>query len=316
MFCWIEKVGCTRFKSLFSNLHLKMGTTLRLKQIGGSYKTLLQDPTVHKAVFYREPMERFLSGYLDKCIGDPNRRYCLMVFGDKNASFEDAVMQMPLKDPAKLDYHFMPQYRHCGGLTREILDTVYTTVEPLLDIETTNESVRKMLAKFELSKDEFSQVYPSSRSGHATDSSTKVEECYSKDPKLVATIVKFFLQDYLTFNMPVPLFAQKVLRELHNSNDAHALSEEDMEILGILMERPTQAMIGKNASSLAGSPRVETVAVSVTGVKGVMVVRKMSVACLDFLLGGLLCLYFHRARRRIAARQNNRIVEGIRRRRN
>eukprot|EP00978_Attheya_sp_CCMP212_P047475 scaffold421390_cov62-Attheya_sp.AAC.1 len=328
MFCWIEKVGCSRFKSLIMNLHSKMGTTFRLKEItdrkrGESYKMLLQDPTVHKAVFYREPMERFLSGYLNKCIGESTRHYCLMVFGDKNASFEDAVTQMPLKDPAKLDYHFMPQYRHCGGLTREILDTVYTTVEPLLDLETTDVSVRKMLAKFELSTDEFSQVYASSRSGHATDSSTKVEEYYSKDPKLVATIVKYFLQDYLTFNMPVPLFAQKVLRELHNSNNTHALSKEDMDILGIPMEPPTHVVIDtilKSATSLVLPPIVEietvTVTVSITGVGGIMIVQKVSVACAGiFLLGGLLCLYFHRARQQIAARQNNRIAEGIRRRR-
>ena len=51
------------------------------------------DPEWSRAVFYRDPLERFLSGYMSKCEDgfDPDRWICEQVFGQYNASFDQAV---------------------------------------------------------------------------------------------------------------------------------------------------------------------------------------------------------------------------------
>lgn len=161
MFCWIEKVGCSRFKEVFSKLHRHMNHSMRSGPGGHHYSTAaVQRPSVHKALFYREPMERFLSGYLDKCQGRP-RIYCQRVFGGENRTFSEAVFLLKDMDPIRLDVHFNPQIYHCGGLSREMLDNVFSTVEQLKDPNTTRLAVKNMLQNhFHLTEEQFDNVYP------------------------------------------------------------------------------------------------------------------------------------------------------------
>ena len=70
-----------------------------------------------KAVFYREPLSRFLSAYRSKC----NRAdadgaiWCTKAFGDANVSFHDAVSQIYMGSISN-DPHFAKQSQFCGGL--------------------------------------------------------------------------------------------------------------------------------------------------------------------------------------------------------
>lgn len=235
VFCWIQKVGCTRFKKVFNDLHMQLNFANRPER-HYNYKDILRDPKIHKAMFFREPMSRFLSGYLDKC-GDRTRVYCVRVFGVKDITFPDAVFKLKELDPNKLDGHFHAQTKHCGGLTKEILRTVFTTVEELQDQATTRQAMQKLMQYFHLTEKQFNNIYPIEKSGHATDANEKLQRYYN-DPQLVGVVVKYFLEDYRTFEIALPEFAQQALLQLWATNDPYALDKESMEALGIGFSNP------------------------------------------------------------------------------
>ena len=92
-FCWIQKVGCSSFKKLFDKA-VPRADWDRVRQAHRSVQAIFNDPTWHKAVFYREPLARFASGWLDKCQGGVTRLYCVHVFGGQNVSFRRAVLSL------------------------------------------------------------------------------------------------------------------------------------------------------------------------------------------------------------------------------
>ena len=76
------------------------------------------------AVFVRDPLERFLSGYLSKCTPhhDPDRYICKRIFGARNASFVHAVGVMAHAGATGRDLpagtpgdHFRRQSSFCNG---------------------------------------------------------------------------------------------------------------------------------------------------------------------------------------------------------
>ena len=94
-FCWMHKVSCTNFKALLQSAAPLSNERARAAQRTAhrSINTIFNDASWTKAVFYREPLGRFLSGWLDKC-GDISRVYCVHVFGGKNVSFRDAALSL------------------------------------------------------------------------------------------------------------------------------------------------------------------------------------------------------------------------------
>lgn len=114
-FCTIEKVGTKHWRKLFC--HLQNKTTVVRTQNCWHQAVPTDAP---RAVFLRDPLERFLSAYMDKCL-DPlgiTERHCEpnIVFldkenglteglEDKKLRFEAYVETMPLK----WNLHFFPQ---------------------------------------------------------------------------------------------------------------------------------------------------------------------------------------------------------------
>ena len=129
-FCSIEKVACSEWKRVASDLN-------------EGYLRKKEGPPAHapRAVFLRDPLERFLSGFIDKCVTELRRdgeRHCEpnIVFRsdlvnrsvespddlvkelntDKKMFFEAYVDTMPLK----WNVHFFPEGMYCDGLYRHI----------------------------------------------------------------------------------------------------------------------------------------------------------------------------------------------------
>lgn len=71
-------------------------------------ESIFQDPSATRAVFVREPLERFASAFLNKCI-HTNLYYCPV----KSAVFRDVVEWALQADLSSTDGHFMPQAYHC-----------------------------------------------------------------------------------------------------------------------------------------------------------------------------------------------------------
>ncbi|KAG5176412.1 hypothetical protein JKP88DRAFT_159115, partial [Tribonema minus] len=79
LFCFIEKVGCTSFNELFRSLRSRYDPSQATGNIWGrnnmtvhglteaDIDAYVEDPLWHKAVFFREPLVRFLSAFRSKC---------------------------------------------------------------------------------------------------------------------------------------------------------------------------------------------------------------------------------------------------------
>lgn len=85
-----------------------------LGQLTRSINTIFNDPSWTKAVFYREPLGRFLSGWLDKC-DDISRVYCVHVFGGTNVSFRDAALSLAHGCNHAPSLRYVPLHQHLFG---------------------------------------------------------------------------------------------------------------------------------------------------------------------------------------------------------
>ena len=234
-FCWIQKVGCTSFKRLLSSQQVSVrdayeGPPVGKTNIAAMQTAIMRNSSWHKAVFYREPLERFLSGYQDKCIKEPGRYYCKLVFGKRDATFDEAVRQLLTQDPNKLDGHFHAQLDFCGGLHSTL--PYYDTAE-LLTPATSRESVGRMLERANVTSAYYDQLFPPAgrnATGHETGAYRKLAHMY-RDGRHVGIVTDFFFGDYDLLNISLPDFAVRALLELNRTGDEHALPPERLERL-------------------------------------------------------------------------------------
>ena len=225
MFCWIEKVGCTNFKKMLSWPQLGDRRPPR------SWKAIVFDPSWTKVAFYREPLSRFLSGYLEKCRSKV-RVYCVMVFGSNETSFDEAVMSLEGRDKHALDGHFRQQSDHCGGLGHGLAR--FFKLE-LLEPATSRAKVGAMLQRSNLSTPQFDRLFPRhagarGSKNHHTDAHGKAAAAYA-DPKHVGVVVKFFYDDYITFQLALPEYARRALLHLQHTASPYALEAGRLEEL-------------------------------------------------------------------------------------
>lgn len=241
LFCLIEKVGNTGFAKIFrrvkqlmpvfvdgNNLwrrHTPKVYNLTVSQIAG----FIQDPSWLKAVFYREPLSRFLSAYRSKCglIDRDGGKMCQRIFGRTNVSFHEAVREVYSSGEGLADPHFAPQASFCGGLNRSIHH--YSHVHPLdpftsrslfIGILTeANVSISKDAAKridmfFPIVKKKSDFLLTGKHFGadhqtHSNELATLLE--YYKEPCYVRGVVMYYQADYDLFRIPIPDWAQSAL---------------------------------------------------------------------------------------------------------
>ena len=139
LFCYIEKVGATSFNRFFYDLRnttqpdphcCGMWWTNTPRRLGYSLagvERILRDASWHKAVFYRDPVVRYVSSFLSKCTDghDLDRWHCENEFGSVKPPFRRAVRRTASRR-AHGDVHWQPQARFCGGLAKSLryYDTV------------------------------------------------------------------------------------------------------------------------------------------------------------------------------------------------
>lgn len=106
--CAIEKVGIKHWKQLFCVLQN------RTERLGGyaclPNETVADEDSSPKIVFLRDPLERFLSAFINKCIVKGNEEHCEPVLEyvkgmNKQSLFEAYVNTFPLQ----WNVHFFPQ---------------------------------------------------------------------------------------------------------------------------------------------------------------------------------------------------------------
>jgi hypothetical protein len=144
-FCFIEKTGCMMFSELFRILRL-LHPTMKHRPNEAKWLAettwnrnqpshfqwdreklleIVNNPNWTKAVFYRDPVARFASGFKSKCgRADPDgQEHCDGAFGkDQIAdasvnSFQKALQILDTREAHVFgNPHFMPSTEFCGGL--------------------------------------------------------------------------------------------------------------------------------------------------------------------------------------------------------
>lgn len=233
LFCYIEKVACKSFNMLFQSLRApydpRMNNTnpwyLNTPFQHGLQKhdveRLIADPSWHKAVFVREPLERFLSAFRSKCAGgdEDGRAICRAAWHRLGIPprFADVTKALGTYHQ-KFDHHFVEQHRFCGGL-RHTLPYYDTIVQ--LDKDSSHEAVKKLLLQIGVNATHVDRLldgtFPTHHTNatacvscHATNATSLVPAFYSHRG-MVKKVVAYYLADYLLFGLRVPSWAWPAL---------------------------------------------------------------------------------------------------------
>lgn len=127
LFCWIPKNSCTIFKKLFyaeagidissyANFSTVHTFNVKWPKAGRNFQKTLDDPTVNHVVFIRDPLEKFVSAWINKCASVRSTAWC------KHMSIVEVLEELYQKrlageycphKPNLMD-HFVPQYCFCS----------------------------------------------------------------------------------------------------------------------------------------------------------------------------------------------------------
>lgn len=250
LFCYIEKVASTNFNALFKRVRAKYdpaqadgdiwfrNTPAEHNLTMYDLERILMNSTWHKAVFYREPLERFTSAFLSKCTGidEAAKLQCKGQFGKHTLSFPEAVHKIAEFDAqgksedVSFDVHFKRMVDFCGGLGSTLQH--YNTIEQL-DIAKANRQVTALLKKVGVSVDDvvggFDDLFPPAESagegpvaGHdprtnkrITDAGDQMADLFDGDDAkdFVNILSKHYAPDYETFGIHVPVASDLTLQQ-------------------------------------------------------------------------------------------------------
>jgi hypothetical protein len=245
--CHIDKVGGTQFRRLFFELDnvervvlgqhrlflandrsfLFKHASLQWHRISNKrLQRFLVDPAWHKAVFWREPLERFLAAYDSKCGGRDRdgELHCENAFGNPRTTLAEAVRALAASNVTNHNTHFLAQSAQCGGLWNYLEH--YQTVEPLRR-ETSHDRVKALLARVGYDLDPANHVgaqvlkileshFPKSgvsiEGKHATLASERVARAFNRSD--AQELVRYYAKDYLLFGIPLPEWARSHFRDM------------------------------------------------------------------------------------------------------
>lgn len=200
LFCYIEKVGCANFNELFRRLRSRYDESQIEGTIWGKnsprkhhlnredLEQILANSSWHKAVFWRNPLERFISAFLSKCGGahTDGQYHCKDQFHTANISFAAAVSAIAERDLEQLDRgeaiddlnfnkHFRSMGHFCGGLRNTL--QFYDTVEEL-ETTTSHAKVAALLETIGVDANSipgFNELFPTDTSPSSSSNSSTSE---------------------------------------------------------------------------------------------------------------------------------------------
>mmetsp|Transcript_102832 Transcript_102832/g.187742 ORF Transcript_102832/g.187742 Transcript_102832/m.187742 type:complete len:428 (-) Transcript_102832:98-1381(-) len=263
MFCYVDKVASRNFNDLFATLRLRYDSKMvHTFKYGGWFQNspfhhgytkedleeMLVSKRWRKAVFYRDPVERFVSAYRSKCEGaDSDGGWiCADEFGSPHASFSEAIQkikdfderQEPL-DESYTNVHFRRQSSFCGGLQ----DTLkyYDFVEPLTQ-STSRDKVLKLLHAVGVDPvtiPYLDVIFPAMAAGngsasmqeepdsqHNTNTLEHLRDYFPRDhPEYLATLIHHYKDDYNAFKITPPSW-EKALAPWNETSEAQDAAPE------------------------------------------------------------------------------------------
>ena len=222
-YCAVEKTGCTQWRKMSCLLN---GERWQGKPCQG--KRPQEEGVGKRIVFLRDPLERFLSAYLDKCVRKLGEKHCQPneVFFEKSnglteglegeenrrAKFEAYVDTVPLK----WNLHFYPASWYCDGLYRTIHDYDFVgTMDQNFyhDLDDLGKQFGKNMTRaleqvFHIRDRITANV---SNSGTETSAPDHVREFYTG--RTIRRVLQYVSVDYVKLNLTVPEWAHEIMRE-------------------------------------------------------------------------------------------------------
>jgi len=247
LFCYMEKVACTQFNTLFRNLRQMKRCNVWFLNPPHEHqwnhdtvKDALMDRAWTKAIFYRDPFERLVSAFRSKCIAgfDPDAwSECWKTFGH-NASFVTVVTKLVQGKAtvARWNPHFRPQRFFCGGLTETYK---YYDIKEHLESSTSGTKVTGMLQRIGANPaqiKDFDELFPKAMSetfykhSHHTNAGDHMLRYYQQvPPAILKQLLEIYLPDYKLFNLAVPAWIDNLLGR--GQNGKKSKTEEAMPAL-------------------------------------------------------------------------------------
>lgn len=267
--CVIEKVGSSNWRKFFC--HLNGGTDGKgggcTEGCGGACLTkaylsnfatpprnarsahegyqealLHQDAKWRTAVVLRDPLERFASGYLDKCrpFFAIHERHCMprSVYINGTASKELYALTARMRFGAYADtfplawnVHFLPQALYCNDLGRNLehytfrgtlnttfarqirsfardLDSAGAQRTATADSSSTVASFSASASASAAAAASFKERKDAYKSGHATIASDKVMNIMTR--RVARRLLEYFSIDYVELGLPLPAFLEEL----------------------------------------------------------------------------------------------------------
>jgi hypothetical protein len=245
--CAIAKVASSEWYGVGCKLNKGAGS----KDCNPPSKKELPSETP-RAVFLRDPLERFLSGFLDKCI-DPDRRYIEThcepgvifrsdLYNRTRDNPDDLVGEL-LKDShimfeayvdaiaLKWDVHFFPQAFYCDGLFRSIDDYDFVGrmgINFYSDLQTLGRQYGDSLTgafeevfKVDLHSENFTRITGNSNAyvgGRERKAAQRLQDYYT--PRTVRRVLEYMAIDYVKLGLPIPAWAEEMLQKEQDEYDA------------------------------------------------------------------------------------------------
>ena len=246
-FCTIGKVATTEWRKVFCELNKEdciVPDTCGKRNCAWRTKQTMPEKAPH-AVFLRDPLERLLSGFLDKCVrthSRKNERHCEpnVIFdvdldlddtrGKKNVKYPQLTKDLEDKDkqwfaayvdvlPLKWNVHFVPQAIACD-LYRKLdtydfvgkmgTDFMYELERMAVQFGGQLPQVlNKSFAYQEHVKE--GKLNTGSSNRHATHAPAKVQKYFT--PAAVRRGLELLSIDYVMLDLEVPAWARQMLKD-------------------------------------------------------------------------------------------------------
>lgn len=218
LFCYIDQVHARGLNEVFRALRSPFAPEQAKGAINYNYtqealRELFVNTSWHKAVFLRDPIERFVDAFRGEC-GATGR--CTGLFGASPMTLAEAVehLKEQVDGGEPEDGQLMEQRKFCGGLDSTI--KYYDTVVQVND-STTRGEVEKLLATVNgtLSTGPLQESLDTWFPENGTETTRPdARDYFRKDkPWILRALLRHYRRDYIGFGMPLPEWAADYLRE-------------------------------------------------------------------------------------------------------
>mmetsp|Transcript_30953 Transcript_30953/g.40869 ORF Transcript_30953/g.40869 Transcript_30953/m.40869 type:complete len:386 (-) Transcript_30953:240-1397(-) len=239
--CSIEKVATSQWRAVFQRLNRRADEPETKNPIHYTHESGYPHKIAPHIVFLRDPLERFMSAYIDKCVRGKQQGHCEPnpIFNSNKENTEIKTLFKDLEEynklsfaayvdtmPFKWNVHFMPQGLMCNGLFRHISKYDFVGIMGSNFYQDLRKLGKQIGGRFETaledvfhieellnSTDVFGSLLRRAKQKpgdpHIQNSRESIEQYYT--PRTLRRVLEYVSIDYVALNLPIPAWAEQML---------------------------------------------------------------------------------------------------------